>query len=437
MIGHLGSPDPSTRIVNPGDNYPKEIEVRVGDEIKKFPVAYLEKAVLRIGTFTHPKTKEVFTITPAILEDLERKANEMISLGIEIPTPLDHKDEQIARKKNPYFVSSKDNLGFVVKASREGDYLKFIQAAIGEDAALTAIRNRSSVYIKPFTDSSGRDWGSVIVHSAYTPIPAMDGLKHPVSLAREDGTLILELSREDVVMLSEAQKKRLIAIAIIMGMSKADAEKADEATLQAKGVEYLEKNMVEDNGVVVDPKTLKSELDTKTNELKAKTQELTTVQSRESELKLQLSKENSDAPKPREVMRATNSANGLIDGCVASKKFSPATGDLIKAKIKSEPLNLLLARSEEDDKPELFETLIEVATMAASSPVPGVKKKEELKETKLSREAIPADKSEDDDEKPTESVRLSKSAKAAGEAFAKRRRAPVLSGKLTGGDGDK
>jgi hypothetical protein len=420
---HLASPDNLTRPVNPGDDYPKHIEVRVGDEIKKFPITYLEKRVLKVGKFTHPKTKEEFTISSGYLDDLVLKTNQMIAAGFEIPTPIDHLDDHVARPKNPYFVSGKDNLGFVVKATREGNYLHFIQAAIGEDAALTALRNRSSVYIKPFTDSTGKNWGSVVVHSAYTPIPALGGLGAPTPLSRE-GVEVLELSREEEnsMKLSEAQRKRLVAIAIRNGVKKEDAEKMDDAILQEEGVKYLEK--LPDS----DPADIQKQLDTTKTELETTKKELTTAQSRETDLKQQLSKEKPEAPTAREQKNARRTAEERVDAAVIAKKFSPAAGDFIKERIKEEPLRLTLARDDADDKPELFEDLMKVAELSAKAPVPGAAAKPDSKEKKLSRENPPDDKGDKEDE--TESERLTRLAKDAGTKFKKaHRQVPALSGR--------
>ena len=415
---HIGSPDATTRpVALDPKKFPTKVVMKVGEELKEVPVAYFEKVVLKTGHYTHPRTKEQFTITPKLLDDLARKANEMIAADIEIPTPLDHKDDQVAQKrKNAYFVSSKDNLGYVVQASREGDSLKFVQAAIGEDAALTAVRNRSSVYINDHTDCTGKNWGTCVVHSAYTPIPAVHGLGAPTSLSREDGPVILELARDEDrnMKLSKAQRARIANLVVaVLGMKKDEVDKLDDAELTEKSIELIDKVEIPDDGDLMKAEPVKKEIDRLNGELATKN-------SRVEELTQKLSKEDEDAPTAREVKLGRQSAFDKIDAKVSAGKISPAVGELIKKHVTAEPIKLCLSRT--DDKPEDYEKMLEIAELSASAKPP--------KGTKLGRENPDDSTTEEDDDKKDQTKKID-SVKELGNKFMKSRNlaSPVASKK--------
>jgi hypothetical protein len=164
-----------TSAVTLGQGWPTQHTVKVGNETKQVPITYLDKDVIEEGEYVHPKTGQKVHATRQQLMSWKKKFDEMTMSGALEPTvPCDHR------------VGSKDNLGFV-KAARLHEVkdakgktklrLNLTHALIGEDAPVLALRNRASLGIDPdFTDGKGKNWGSVIIHSAITPDPVVSGM---------------------------------------------------------------------------------------------------------------------------------------------------------------------------------------------------------------------------------------------------------------------
>lgn len=158
------------------EGMPTEIEVKVGDAKKMFPVAYFEKDVIECGSYTHPETGQKFTVDQARLEQWASKFNQMRAAGAEIHCPVDHSQK------------AEDNRGFAIKMRREGNKLRVTQQVIGEDGALMALRNRCSVKINPnYKDEHGKFWGDCVEHVAFTPIPVISGQGPFVPIAASRG----------------------------------------------------------------------------------------------------------------------------------------------------------------------------------------------------------------------------------------------------------
>jgi hypothetical protein len=117
-------------------------------EEEAVPVAYFWKDSIQAGDYVHPATKQKLSVDGARIDGWVDKFHQMRAAGIEIPTPTDHSS------------AAKDNLGFVVDAKRNGDRLSLLHQVIGEDAAMTALRNRSrSASNRDYVDEKGRKWG--------------------------------------------------------------------------------------------------------------------------------------------------------------------------------------------------------------------------------------------------------------------------------------
>lgn len=158
------------------EGFPTEIDVKVGNENKKFPVAYFEKDVIETGDYEHPITKRKFSVDERRIDNWVNKFNQMKAAGAEVHCPVDHSDK------------AEDNKGFVVKMRRDGKKLKSTLQVIGDDGALLALRNRCSMQFWPmYTDEKGRKWQDAIEHVAFTPIPVISGQGPFVPIAASRG----------------------------------------------------------------------------------------------------------------------------------------------------------------------------------------------------------------------------------------------------------
>lgn len=216
-----------------GQGWPTDHIVTVGDKQEKIPVTYLDKDVIEEGEYVHPKTGQKVHATRQQLKDWKRKFDEMHLAGaLEPSIPCDHR------------VGAKDNLGFV-KAARLIEVpdakgknklrLRLTHAFIGKDAPLIALRNRASLGIDPdYTDGKGKNWGSVIIHSAITPDPVVTGMGSfaPTTMLSRgqqtvDVTTFLLSAQEtsNMTKLSAAHRQKLCAK---MGMSVPDPARLSE-----------------------------------------------------------------------------------------------------------------------------------------------------------------------------------------------------------------
>lgn len=172
-----------------GKGYPEKLPLKIGGEQKEVPCAYFWKDAIAAGEYVHPATKQSLSVDGKRIDGWVERFNQMRGVGIDIPTPADHSSK------------AEDNLGFVLEARRNGDRLQLLHQVIGEDAALTALRNRCSLCIDPdYTDEKGRNWGDCFTHCAFTPVPVIAGMGSFVPFAASRGqqseTPIFYLSAE-------------------------------------------------------------------------------------------------------------------------------------------------------------------------------------------------------------------------------------------------
>jgi hypothetical protein len=199
------------------ENFPTEIEVKVGDTKKKVPVAYFEKNVIDVGDYVHPGTGRKFSITERRLDDWVDKFNRMRAQGRETPCPVDHSNK------------AEDNRGFVVKMRRDGKTLKSTLQVFGEDGVALAVRNRCSAQFHPyFKDEKGNYYGDAIDHIAFTPIPVIGGQGPFVPVAASRG------QQSDYYILSASNNNGsstmdLTAIRELVGANK---DVADEKVIE-------------------------------------------------------------------------------------------------------------------------------------------------------------------------------------------------------------
>lgn len=236
-----------------GQAWPTSHEIKVGDKMVSHPITYLDKDVIEEGQYVHPRTGRVVHATRQQIKDWVSKFNQMSSTGVLEPgVPVDHS------------VASRDNLGFV-KAARAVEFtnpnnpnekrlrLRLTHALIGEDAALTALRNRASLGIDPdYVDGKGKRWGSVIVHSAITPEPVVSGMGEfsasSVTLSRGQQTEPYLLSAKESTMVTLPVELRT-KFAKIVDVDPSDTTVTDEVLLSRVAKEFsdIETDMVEVN----------------------------------------------------------------------------------------------------------------------------------------------------------------------------------------------
>ncbi len=155
----------ATAYTPPPEGLPTTIKCKIGGVESEFPVSYWWKNVIASGDYVHPQTGQRLPVNAARIDGWVDKFNKMRGAGIDIHAPTRHSDD------------AKDNVGFVVKAERDGDKLRLLHQVIGEDGALMAARNLCSVKIDPnYIDEKGTNWGEAIVHSAFTPTPVITGM---------------------------------------------------------------------------------------------------------------------------------------------------------------------------------------------------------------------------------------------------------------------
>lgn len=230
---------PFSHSVTLGQGWPTHQTLKVGSESKSYPITYLDKDVIEEGEYVHPKTGQKVHASRQQLKDWKRKFDEMHRTGaIEATIPVDHK------------IGAKDNLGFVKQAklvevpNQQGEKklrLRLTHALIGEDAPLIAMRNRASIGIDPdYTDGKGKNWGSVIIHSAITPEPVVSGMggfaPTTTMLSRgqqvEITTFLLSAQETSMTKLSAAHRQKLCTK---MGMDPSDSMSDDDLMSKAMG----------------------------------------------------------------------------------------------------------------------------------------------------------------------------------------------------------
>lgn len=367
--------DHATVTLSPREGRPTKIKAKIGDEDRELPVTYLEKDVIEVGDYVHPITKQRFNVNEQRIEHWAKTVRDMNAAGLEIPTPIDHVETQLARSKHdePY-VSAADNLGFVVDARRVGNKLRLTHQLIGEDALIKAMRNRASIYVLPeFIDEKGRKWADCIMHSAYTPQPVVSGMGGfmPIAASYGGGTTksapVFAVAREttnngDTTMAGVLDDKQLeqirSEIVANQGVSVADAAAMDEEAL----VKELFKMVFGDANAQQDQNLQTAAADANATPTGLSRGKLATLYVGLKD-QLKLARTNGDGAVKLDDETAADrllDCDSVIDDLVAKKRLKPTQATKAKALVRNgdKPNKLMLARNGGTNYPA--QTLIEL-----------------------------------------------------------------------------
>ena len=306
-----------------GQGYPEHIEIVSGGQAKKVPCAYFWKDVIAVGKYVHPATKQELSVDAKRIDGWVEKFNRMRAAGVEFPTPADHSS------------GAKDNLGFVLDAKRNGDRLSLLHQAIGEDAAMIAVRNRASLCIEPeYHDEKGNKWEDVFTHSAYTPNPVITGMGSFVPFAASRGpqteTPIYYLSAEERNPMNldfKALREALGAAADIPDEKLPDLAATRITTLGTDGKAALARAT-------------------------AAEKERDTLKDQNIELSRKVEGGKPDKPRASELMWLGRTLVAARKEAVESGAVTPAIADKAEQRYMSKPIELgklTLSRAVEDD----------------------------------------------------------------------------------------
>ncbi len=160
-VRHLSAPGGFTSMSADAANLDKSV---AGE-----PCHYYRKDLISEGEYVHP-AKGFRVPAPADrIHHWAENGNRMLAAGVDVPINVDHSDRAEDARGNI--------LKFEVGLNESGlTTLYGLCQIVGEDAALTAARNKVSVGINPnYVDGAKRDWGDSVFHVALTPVPVVPG----------------------------------------------------------------------------------------------------------------------------------------------------------------------------------------------------------------------------------------------------------------------
>lgn len=316
------------------------IPTNLPTQIDSFPVTYKWKAMIEPGRFSHPQTREPFTISRNdITQAVHTHKRLRDELGFKPYIPKSHKH-----------TLSDGNLGFVIDYA-EGEDGKFygLHQFIGEDARLIAARNESSVKMWPaWSDQHGREWANVIEHNAACPDPVLTKLGGFVEVAftaSRGDTNETRSVRVPLYTLSRGAIMSLEELAALLGLPAT-------ATLEQVKAE-LAKRLTAPAAAAVPPAPVQaSREDDEDDDDEASTGEVATLRKENKKLVRELSK-NGISMDAGAAMMLEDRAGTLMQSAeqrVKDGKWTPAQRDAFRDSIipGGKPNSYMLSRSGPD-----------------------------------------------------------------------------------------
>jgi len=169
---------------------------------RRLGASFVEKDLIRVGTFVHPEKKFTVEVTPERMRRWASAFGRMKANGIDVPVPYGHSYD------------SRDNAGFLREMWVDGDRLVGLievpKEADRENLGTTV--RRVSVSLNPsYVDGEGREYGEVIEHVAatnYPVVPGQDNFKPAMSGEGPLQVIRLDRLEEDVMDKENEDVKR-------------------------------------------------------------------------------------------------------------------------------------------------------------------------------------------------------------------------------------
>lgn len=256
------------------EGLPATFPIKLGNETKQIPCSYMWKDVLQVGSYTKHATDQELNLD---LDDLPSMAD-TFKLFIKNGNvcPIIEKDHNEDR-----------SLGFCLDARVKDQRLELLHQFIGEDAAVSALRNRVSPQIhKHHKDSKNNTYHNLIVHNSLTADPVIIGQRGWDSMAASRG----EPSSPPLYVFAASRRSHMtiaeLRALLGLGDSVADADvlKAAHARITAaKPLETANATLTTEktqlsNAVTAkdaEIKTLRADLETKKTEVVQLSQKVT------------------------------------------------------------------------------------------------------------------------------------------------------------------
>ena len=150
------------------------------------PIHYRKMKVAQIGDWYHVGSGDPIPITKERVDEWAKNHVALSAAGRKAFVPTRHVEH------NP---DAKDNQGFVLSLSRDGDDVNAVVALHGDEALKIAARNGRSIYIKKHAlDAKGNVYGGEWLHHlALVPNPALPDLGGMVKIAASASTQQIEV----------------------------------------------------------------------------------------------------------------------------------------------------------------------------------------------------------------------------------------------------
>jgi hypothetical protein len=307
-------------------------------ELESDGTLVFEKQVAFAGDFVKVDAngeKRRFSLTPDVLDVLERDTNRMIEAGVRVPSPLQHsRSPEDNRGTWSKFYRKRDS------KNREGLFGRFVPR--DAKAAELAKTSDVSVWLLPdYTDGTNNKYDYVVRHVALTDYPVINSMDQFKQLAAsEDAEVVISQNPENPDR-SKNMKPIIAALSLELSEDVLKDEKKTEELVLAEV-----KRLVDDH-----KKSSEStkKLETELSEAKSQVKLLETKLADHKDVKtydkltLSLFRDNRE---------------GRIDRLVSDHKITPASARALKDTWCRESIMTRGLELSDDGKDELFETLL-------------------------------------------------------------------------------